>query len=659
MKTGSLKIFAGVFLMILLWVVTGCVKSDLYDPNNGRDQLLPESEYFGFETRKNVKLSINYDTPGFQAGFKVYSEFPYNIVDGHYVKKEGVSSVYSANTDGNGKFEGVMYVPTSLKEAYLYTECWGMPQCVKLVFSNNTAVYDATGILTRAASALLSWFDGKKIPYRLNDVFNASYREDNMYSICKWGAKGIINDAAINPGYINQTNQFNESSTAEISARAQAYLGPLSTAEREKLICAPEVANVNITKDGTKLDVVFLREMALYKNSFGYYYYPTSTPPGNGEYGMSGDMKKLAKYVVFPNVSSDQDNNVLKCGNTVSLKFFKEDGTLTDEFPAGYTVGWFLATQSFVMPGEPGVENTLREGSMNGQNWGRYWGTVFTTNDEPNFRRFISLLDKKTGAVVIGVEDRIDNPDDYCDLTFFVKSNEDISNPGKPEIPDVDQEPELTTEVIQGTLAFEDVWPTGGDYDLNDVVVEYKRAITYDRANDATEIVETITPVHNGATFNNYFAFQIAYEGSITLPEGCSYESETKSIRIDNCVKGLKGQSFVIVRKFNEKEVNKDVLKTDFNPYIIVGDNFGLGRKEVHLPKHLATSLADDHLAYSEDDAYFIDKNGKYPFSLDLPILGFKVAAEKVRIDADSEYPAFKTWAESKGQQATEWYIKK
>ena len=45
------------------------------------------------------------------------------------------------------------------------------------------------------------------------------------------------------------------------------------------------------------------------------------------------------------------------------------------------------------------------------------------------------------------------------------------------------------------------------------------------------------------------------------------------------------------------------------------------GRTEVHLPKHEATSLADLSLAGTQKDAYYIDKEGAYPFAIDIPIL--------------------------------------
>ena len=79
---------------------------------------------------------------------------------------------------------------------------------------------------------------------------------------------------------------------------------------------------------------------------------------------------------------------------------------------------------------------------------------------------------------------------------------------------------------------------------------------------------------------------------------------------------------------------------------------------EVHLPKKSPTDLIDRSKLYSESDAYFIDKDGKYPFAIDIPIVGFIPADETKKIDSDGQYPSFKTWVNSNGSQAADWYLK-
>ena len=36
------------------------------------------------------------------------------------------------------------------------------------------------------------------------------------------------------------------------------------------------------------------------------------------------------------------------------------------------------------------------------------------------------------------------------------------------------QDPPLESDPLEGTLVFEDLWPSQGDYDMNDVVLTYR-----------------------------------------------------------------------------------------------------------------------------------------------------------------------------------------
>ena len=44
---------------------------------------------------------------------------------------------------------------------------------------------------------------------------------------------------------------------------------------------------------------------------------------------------------------------------------------------------------------------------------------------------------------------------------------------------------------------------------MNDVIVEYNRAIYFNTENMINKIVDTFTPTHDGAMYDNAFAYQI------------------------------------------------------------------------------------------------------------------------------------------------------
>ena len=93
--------------------------------------------------------------------------------------------------------------------------------------------------------------------------------------------------------------------------------------------------------------------------------------------------------------------------------------------------------------------------------------------------RPLSLLKtKKSGKTILGAEDGVNQS--YCDLLFYVDATpgSSIDDPERPSIPDEGDKEEPKPdedENVTGTLAFEDIWPSGGDYDMNDVIVEYER----------------------------------------------------------------------------------------------------------------------------------------------------------------------------------------
>lgn len=480
-------------IALICGTFAGCAEKDLYDPDRGKNQLPPEESYFGYEMRGDVKLSINYDTPGFQAIVEIYDQNP---ITENGVKKEGIKALYSAYIN-DGKLQGNMYVPTALKEAYLYTDNWSLPQCVKMELTKeNGAVYDATKQSVASRGATTRAFQGDKAPYKIVDGSGNDRVYDVLYSLCKWGVNGIPNS-----GYLTKTNKVKDESVADISTRVLKAFD--SVEDKSTFLRSADVTNINIKEDNTILDVTLLAERGEYHNTFGYYYYKTGQAPTENALD-----KYAQKYIIFPDASIE--SFILSCGSTARLLFFGEDGkgTPTENFPKGYTIGWFFISDGYNINYE-----SIKDSPLNPH---------FYSDNTGDKRRFVSLNDNKSDIVVLGFEDQrtINKNDDYSDVLFFVKSNKDIKEDGRPEIPGEKPQPKPGTFTIEGTLAFEDIWPSGGDYDMNDVVVEYKRTVDYDTNNNATKITEKFTPVNDGASLANFFAYQVKSQTIVAPQQG-------------------------------------------------------------------------------------------------------------------------------------------
>ena len=121
----------------------------------------------------------------------------------------------------------------------------------------------------------------------------------------------------------------------------------------------------------------------------------------------------------------------------------------------------------------------------------------------------ISLYDEKSKTTVNGFEDGGDN--DYRDVLFYLNSTpeEAIYDPNKPTTDPDEEYPPLESDPLEGTLVFEDLWPSQGDYDMNDVVLTYHTVFTTDKDNKITGIKDIFTPIHSGGVLKSAFGYQL------------------------------------------------------------------------------------------------------------------------------------------------------
>lgn len=86
----------------------------------------------------------------------------------------------------------------------------------------------------------------------------------------------------------------------------------------------------------------------------------------------------------------------------------------------------------------------------------------------------------------------------------------------KPTDPD---DSSIVAEVTyRGILTFEDLWPYRGDFDMNDVVVEYESTVGYNQANEVLRTIDNYTILWSGASYDNSFAYQLeALRGEVEV----------------------------------------------------------------------------------------------------------------------------------------------
>lgn len=237
-----------------------------------------------------------------------------------------------------------------------------------------------------------------------------------------------------------------------------------------------------------------------------------------------------------------------------------------------------------------------------------------------------------------------------------------------------------------GMLAFEDLWPSLGDYDMNDLVLDYQVNEITNADNAIVELELTYVVRAIGATIDSGFG--------LALPVPASAVSEVRGARINNGLVSLEAngteagqQNAVIIITDDATEnmgryvntvnpanhVSEDTLSVTvsfnaplsrqelgtppYNPFIFVDQNRG---REVHLPGQAPTDLADPALFGTAADnttpgsARTYKSNTNLNWAIHVPeSIPYPLEAE----DMTSVYLNFASWAQSGGSENPDWYV--
>jgi LruC domain-containing protein/uncharacterized repeat protein (TIGR01451 family) len=243
-----------------------------------------------------------------------------------------------------------------------------------------------------------------------------------------------------------------------------------------------------------------------------------------------------------------------------------------------------------------------------------------------------------------------------------------------------------------GTLGFEDLWPGKGDYDFNDLVIDYKFEIITNTSNYVQQVIGTFVIKAFGASYENGFGFQLTdaidpedvtvtgydlTENFITLNVNGTEADQSKPTIIvyDNAFSqmhhpgigiGVNTEleapyvapvtlTISIAFKPNTYSYN-DLDISNFNPFIIVNKVRGV---EVHLPNYQPTDLADQSLLGTIEDnsdpstgKYYLTANN-LPWAINI-YETFEYPIEKQ--DITWAHLKFSQWAVSLGDLFPDWY---
>lgn len=226
------------------------------------------------------------------------------------------------------------------------------------------------------------------------------------------------------------------------------------------------------------------------------------------------------------------------------------------------------------------------------------------------------------------------------------------------------------------TLVFEDLWPGLGDYDMNDLVMDYRYSLVVNAENGVTRIQADFRLRAAGAAspagFGVEFPFlrsNVASVDGATLESGHSnaviivFENAKDHLKSFNTMPGNSAGdpvSFSVEIVLNNPIPLSQLGLGVYNPFIwMVESPSGRGH-EIHLPGKQPTVKADVSLFGSGNDDtnqstgkyYLSDEN--FPWALNIPG-SFSYPVEKV--DICTAYLNFAAWAQSGGAENQNWYL--
>jgi LruC domain-containing protein len=289
------------------------------------------------------------------------------------------------------------------------------------------------------------------------------------------------------------------------------------------------------------------------------------------------------------------------------------------------------------------------------------------------------MMDTADGAYQL-MENLTYKINDLGSLPCSIADLANIDTDGDGIIDDLDEYPTDSVRAFEsytpsqlgwGSLAFEDLWPSSGDYDFNDLAVNYRFIEVSSSQNLVVELIVKIKINNIGASFKNGFGIEFPFsanliqqvsgysitESIISLDNKGLEQNQTNPVVIvfDNAFTAMDDTISVVVQFTNP--VSSNVLGTvPFNPFIFIN---GTRARELHLPDNTPTSLAGLSLFGTEDDASnpslgtYYKTGSNHPWSLDV-IHEIRVPLEKT--DINQAYNHFSSWAESSGVSYSDWY---
>jgi LruC domain-containing protein len=652
-------------LLLIILVLPGCEMQQADNPGANisiKNLVVPENFNYGTVRECELKVVIKDNTgqPLQMIRLDVAIE-----VDG---SRKTIQSIAS---DGNGQINANLQIPSYIDSIYLTTAYLGLTPEIKIPVINNKAAYNYNaGLNEKSASATLT------------DPVQIISGTTVIRSLSGFNANGV-------PDNLEKTNDpIDGSMLNDINASLPERM-PVPTYNPEYLSQNNETDIV--LNEAAEVWVTFVHEGAGNKNILGYYTYKKGHPPVTKK-----DIDTI--HVIFPNASYLNSGGGLVSGNKAKL----------GNFAANTVIGWVCIADGY-------RNNTISAGSFI-----FYSDPELNPETDPALRQHnVMLYDQARQKVLLGFEDLKRGPgsdDDFNDIVFYVTSNPltaidnnnypKVENTGKDTDGDgitdnFDDYPQDKSKAFNNyypadggfaTIAFEDLWPAKGDYDMNDITIDYQFNQVTNSSNGIQSVLGKIVLKAMGCSFHNGFGLSwpvspsqivLAKGNRLTnglidvLPNGLEnnpnesvfmvfddgfkvlhYEGEYgNGVNTNPDAPYVEPDTLSISIEFTAPQTSKIIGNPPYNPFIFINQNRG---REVHLPDMAPTSRSDPSFFKTVQDDSDPLQGRYYKTAENLPWAinvagGFTQVTEKTEIT--KAYLHFANWAQSGGTSSVNWYL--
>ena len=617
---------------------------------------------FKFATTQAVGVKIltldNANSPIPNINVEIYTDLPDN----------GGSLILSGVSDANGVFSSDYKIPAGVDSLAVGTSAIG--------FCNMQKVKVTGGSLNLTLG-------GKKEPQKFKSGGEAIFKSTN--SVFK--PMGTYNSNGV-PNYLVTPNDVIDASMiSDINATLPEYIA--APTSHPQYFASANEHNLLLT-DACNVWVTFVHEGAGYRNVLGFYKYQTGHRP------TSVSQIDTVK-VIFPNTSFANSGGGLNSGNKVYL----------GQYAPGTEIGWVLIADGF------------RNATITNGNWIFYSDQSLNPETAADKKQHTILLnDIGRGKFLLSFEDikreGSSSDNDFNDAIFYVTADPitavNTSNVPVPNYTGTDTDGDgvsnsfdkyptdatkafdnfYPSQNVFSTLAFEDLWPAKGDYDFNDMVVDYNFNQITNGQNKVVQIKLRAILKAMGASYKNGFGIQLPIAPSLISSVTGNDISQSFIVRNANGTEAGQSKATIIVfdNGFHQlpypggsslgvnttpgatyvepHELTVTINLTTpvalgtmglppYNPFMIINQD---RTREVHLIDNPPTDLANMSLLGTGHDnsipgsgRYYVTANN-LPYAIDISS-PFDYPVEKVQVTA--AHLKFFQWGESSGTQFYDW----